>query len=892
MPSSSQRHHRPGVHVTMASNEPNDASAASQVQSYLEKQLKRATNLEDQLQTLGTTSSGNTMEMAQKHRHHLCEVLSDLIMTSPKFAMENECFHRLWRSCFYNPIKEWRSRVNRDKRKQSPSLKQTQHGFKNFLHEAITLYDYLINDYLGKLVPPPTQQSNDADSSQQIQESQATLLNDDDQQQHQQNSSQDSSVAMCDPTIPKPPFDTTFTGVVTGLYKLYIYMGDLQRYAESLNKAETYYLNASKLGPGYGNPYNQLAVVNFNRDNYCNSLYWYARSLLATHEKFSTSSGNLERLFITNREKLQEFGRDTKPTVLSEDTIMIATTGSRNGKRPTKEELSLMKEKKNAASKSLLSHFVDLQYDFFLLLKNNNNGDEDGSVDIESLREKMDTVIASLSSILQYSAFGDSLLCRLVVICSFSVQNATSTVNSLTSNVGNPGIDTTLATKIPSTFLFMLGTTFAKRMESVLVGISEKAHPGKSVPSVRLLLPLDILLEFVNSLGLLLDERWPDDASQNVQVHFWNSIVTIGNLLQQLVDRYKLQRLPQTEEDAPSPAIMRLKEYQALKGYQPFRLHSGDGMEADHGLISPTEAIEVLELNPISQTQETAGASTVSGNSTEETKTKIFRFLELCKLFASSECPAPISIAKDGSFVFAMIEEQYQQKAENEPQDVGDVFMDSMDDDAGDVVLYQIPQNGADPPLLVPGNFASQSTKSPPMVDGMHISTSGASAEVERHSEVAERPPTLMPPPGFGPPPGLSTQIHQDVPAFSNLNSIGNLQDDPSRTFTSAPMVLPLQEMYNSSNGYPYNSGYSNPNYEHGLTIAESPYLFGDLRTSNPFAPTCMPQQHHDQPLLGGHSSFGLRENDNSMEETSFLDSGLLNSLFGEVKTNNPWATK
>jgi Est1 DNA/RNA binding domain len=203
-------------------------------------------------------------------------------------------------------------------------------------------------------------------------------------------------------------------------------MGDLHRYAESYNKAETYYLNASKLGPGYGNPYNQLAVVNYNRDNYCNSLYWYARSLLATHEAFTTSSGNLERLFVSNREKLQEYGRDSKPTILTDDKMMmmistIPTNTSRSEKRSNKGDYqSSLKERKKSASKSFLAHFVDLQYDFFLLCQRKEDIE---IVDIlENMRQKMSAIAASLESIQQFYAFGDSLFCRLVVINAFHVR--------------------------------------------------------------------------------------------------------------------------------------------------------------------------------------------------------------------------------------------------------------------------------------------------------------------------------------------------------------------------------------------------------------------------------------------------------------------------------------
>jgi hypothetical protein len=51
-------------------------------------------------------------------------------------------------------------------------------------------------------------------------------------------------------------------------------------------------------------------------------------------------------------------------------------------------------------------------------------------------------------------------------------------------------------------FLYLFGTTFASRLKVMLTKTLDKVNPGKNIYSLRLLLPLEMLLEFVDSLYL------------------------------------------------------------------------------------------------------------------------------------------------------------------------------------------------------------------------------------------------------------------------------------------------------------------------------------------------------------------------------------------------------
>jgi hypothetical protein len=864
-----------------------DNEKGKKTPEYLAKQLKSAKALEDQLQGLGDKSS----EAGMKLRSHLCEVLSDLILAFPAESSKEDCFQRLWRHCFYKPIGEWRKRVYYEEKKNKPTLRQTQQGFQHFLEESMTMYDYLIGTYMQALTPkstPMTSQSQDSTAS-----SQDSLLMD------SQLPSQDDSVAMIDETAVAPLNAATEPGVVAGLFRLFLCMGDLQRYAKNYNKAEHNYLSASKLGPGHGHPYNQLAVVNFDKENYFASLYWYIRALLVTHQPFGTTSENMQNLFKKNRERLEEFGRDSKPTVLSASSQLSLLS---NAKKVSKEETAMARAQKNAAVKSCLAYFVDLHYDFFLMQHNSIALPEQDNVD--AARAKMVAVIASLESLMQVSGFGDSLLCKFVVVSAFSLEQ--SKALTLPSS---PTLVVLPAHQFPAEFLYMLGSTLAKQLEIILTKTLEKANPGKTMASVRVLLPLEILVEFVNDLLLeqrIISANANDCHLMDAERDFWMRVAKIGSMVQQVVDRYKLH----ITAGMPSSAVFQMKEYQVLKGFRPFCCINEEYVHSEDGFLEAVEAMDALDLTQNTQSQASAGASTGSGGGSEENRAKLVRWLELCNKFSAIESIAPLSLGSNGMAAFV-----YQSHASNDStaagleqvpsQDHGVIAMqsDNDDDDAGDVVVYRLPEDGVGPPLLVPGGLMSGSTKSPPPLqrsyqtlgDDMQKENSssalfqgmrGDNLELQSSEAVA---PSVLPPPGFGPPPSLSTQAGSllgpgSFPHSSNLLDQviqGGVATEPLQAYQgSFNSVLP--SFGNTGNG-DFLFGNNKPLQGHNLTFAESSHLFGDMRTANPFAtPMGAPIMNFD--LV----NTSTRDNNH---ETSLLDSGLLNSLFGEeVKTSNPWA--
>lgn len=813
---SDSQSHRPAVSVKRSPS------------SRIQKLLERASDLEKQLTNLSKSND----EKAARLRSHLCEILSDILISDPLVGIENDCTGRLWRSCFYAPIGIWRSRISREKRKHGPNLASLEQSFKKFLGEAITLYDYLVLQFQSKLVPSNSQLNS-------------------------QESTQESLLP-----------EGSLEGVIPGLFRLYIHMGDLHRYAESYNKAEVCYLNACKLAPGMGNPYNQLAVVAQMKDASmsCVALYWYARSLLATHDSFETSNSNLERLFNINRAYLKEHSRDPAPPILS----------PANKKTPS----DLVRAQKAAASKSCLAHFVDFHYELF---KNNESDENKESI----LRNKMTAIIKSFQSLLQASAFGDSLLCKMVVINTFALEMERESKIAVTQ-------------RLAKDFLFLLGATLAERLNHVLSKIVEKT--GKLPPSIRLLLPFGILCEFIEHLEN--DKRTEDENT------FWQQLVEVANLVLLFSQRLEGSSTPGAN---PENAPVALKEYQLLKGYRPYSFLNKD-YSSPNPFISPLEAVDVLELT-LSQSQECNGSA-------DEKKAKVVRFLAFCDR-CSDKKNIPITHHSNG-YLFSDVERDFDgNTTDHEMTDHyvlnaadEDVPMQSTRtestrteaDEAGDVVLFKVPKDGGGPALLVPGAMLSSpaTAQGPPTqgvkdkvnqelepYQGTHSArnnTTEDSAGSLSKNTLDAGESSLPPPPGIKPPPGFGIPIAQPIAMHASASHPQGVfgQVMPGNAGRAATHYSALSPQ---APGFGYSTpsnlqGPLGPSQRHDFPLdGQSMYWFGGteaLSTANPFAG---PQvnfagSNNPNPII-------YQAEASNVDGASLLGSGLLDSLWMNDSTGN-----
>jgi len=855
----------------------------------VDKQLAKAADLEAQLGALlsnGKTSSDENK--AYKLRSHLCEVLSDVLISNPRVSLEKDCFQRLWRGCFYNPIRIWRQQVSREKRKRSPKLATTQEGFKHFLAEAVTLYEYLILQYLSILCPSSTQQ--DANMTQQSKDTctTSTTMYDrsqlEDTQYASQSTSATATTAVASPT----------EGAVHGLYKLYIFMGDLHRYAEAYNKAEANYLNASKLGPGLGNPYNQLAVVAFSKETFCVALYWYARSILATHERFSTSSNNLERLFSSNREFLLEHGRDSGTPKVLPPPAPASKSGGKNSKN--KNNNSMQREMKVAASRSCLTHFVDLHYDLYLLkqreekISSATNADTKMETDVDDgqVRQKIEDVMASLKSLVQASGFSDSLLCKIVVINSFSMQRGSDDAAAHNTSM-----------ELAEELCHSMGLVLVEHTEGLLTKALEKAGPKKAAPSVRCLLPLEMMLEFCNLRFVQKDENENADPAPT-ELEFWKGVSRVANLVRNVVKAYNIARL--ANDDGATHHWAQIKEYQLLKGYRPFSTMNEEYLSNKDGFLNITDAVDVLELTGPTQSQDTGAVSNISNAGPQESKARLLQMLDICDQLASPSSGAPMVLANEAYSYHETnssppIDDEMTGKddVEMESQEGGHAFGDNdSEDEAGDVILYNdhntMPESdnshassesvkhAVDPSAPLASPSAEEKLKSP--VNSVEPVSDVIMAVAEEKTPTPIVPAMIKPPPGFGGSPTAPTVLSNQTTSVGtygeHLMNDNRLSATTSNPATSPP-GLPLPS--------PTGRGIHDQFTPGMTTTGDSSSLLFQMPQQQQPQPSILPMpglttniSHHDAfyPLQNGRSNLPT-----SLEESV--------RIFGDIQTANPF---
>lgn len=75
-----------------------------------------------------------------------------------------------------------------------------------------------------------------------------------------------------------------------------VHLGDIARYRQQIEQAQTFYWHAANLVPFNGQPYNQLAIVEAARGNKLTTVFYYVRSLAVRHP-FPAAATNLEKLY-------------------------------------------------------------------------------------------------------------------------------------------------------------------------------------------------------------------------------------------------------------------------------------------------------------------------------------------------------------------------------------------------------------------------------------------------------------------------------------------------------------------------------------------------------------------------------------------------------------------
>lgn len=818
--------------------------------------LARANDLERRIAETASSSKSESTSTARL-RMQLCETLSDILLTDAPFSNRKDVYGRLWRHCFYQRIQALRARIARHQKRQadSKSITTLQENLNTFLQEAVVLYDYLRDKYERKLVPSLSLQEEDDDD--------------------------DSATT------------TAVDGVVAGLSKLYIYLGDLERYRQKYGKSEQYYHKAAKLAPGKGNPYNQLAVVAQLKDSTLTavSLYYYARALLATHEPFETSWGNLMRLLQTNRD------------YLSKPNYAAAASQSHS-------------------SRQCLAHFCDLHYDLIQIIKDDDDDDDKSNTAEESQKEaiatKMAKVVTMVETLLSDSALGDALLVKMATINAFSV--AILQKNKQKS-----------FQQLAQLWVYKFANGLAHRVAQNLskyTTMNDANTDNHKIPSVRVLLPLLLVCDYVACWEEVPCE---DDADyMEAQRQFWSGVVQVANALVQLKSR-----IFQASQSGPTT----LKEYERLRGFapfQPFLWHSDDVY------LTPQEGIRVLGLN---LTQDSTATSTRINVSGDENPVKVERFFAVLDRLAEREHGPLARNAESGTYRSTLEKEEGTDEIMVEDDDEEDAFVEFAPDSPPetqldhkdppattkeDVLTYKPSAGGQGPALLVPGAFLLQKVQNsapastevtPPPKDiavasgardgSVKLAVKGSvplqeeeqatdsdrmqvdtpvGVEAAKVPTVIGPPPGIMPPPGFGGPSqpyGLSVNPSQPTPLPPGFSGLTPLQQP-------TPLQYPLQQPIP-----PPQQQQQQPETVLGMLGVSQMAA----ATNNPFVGTSsFPYNSNTNAsmqggLFGYGSGMGNGASFLESDGSALLDSSLLNSLLmddksaGKPVSQNPFLT-
>jgi hypothetical protein len=937
--------------------------------AHVRERFQSASDLEKRLQSLGSSTTGgngtggaagSSEIKANQIRVPLCEILSDILLTDPAFSVQKDVLGRLWRHCFYSRIGPQRARIAKEKRKQQQQQGQLQASSstnaaakleKNlyfFLQEAITLYEYLVEKLQSKL-------SNDKPTASGTASQESTVA----------SYSMAASVSVDTGTDGGSTMGTAATvdaamtvAIVECLHRLWIHLGDLHRYSNHLSAAERCYLTAAQLGPAMGHAFNQLAVVcQVKTDSTATpstekgkpgqqgaplsavALYWYCRSLQAAVEQFVTSKTNLARLFASNREWL----------LLQQE-------------QQQSESLE-----KSAMSRRFLARYVDLHYHFFqgIVPTTPDSGITNSTASSEVVvQEQVQDTMELFGTMLQSSTLGDSLLCKLVTIGAFSecyldrqvLQGGgkNSSKASLGSNTSKEQVLHT-TTAVARTANLIFGGHLVDR---VLHGLEKMttnatAQSQQAVPSVRLLLPLLLLSEYIGSHPL------PDlQCREHVSVatmrrhdavadDFWKRMVDVWNKLQALAVQYDL------EEDCSDEARANkyvLKEYQNLKGYKPFEGFIQPASASGY-LEDPTQVARILQAtqsaaatansnsqgssSALAATQESSAAGT-SGSNADQCRAKIVRFLNLGRRFArSDEFASRLERMHDGQFEWfgnAQDEDNMDQDVFNEnDQDDYDLAAekrDPMEEEESkrqsDVLIFKQGAGGG-PALLVPGA----------LLQGVDISTTdniglGSNSPFNHMASVTDQVMDIVPEsnifhhvlaapvapiaplasPAPAVPPGMTNGADNLQSPMVNLPPPASLLPPPG--FGGSPVGFPLSAP--AAPQMPPGFQMNNPSESstHATrsvpTLGESLHLFGGssaMQTANPFATSALFGDNGggNDNFLGtfakypasGHDSIFGQDDSMGADGTALLDSSLLTSLWMDEsasrKTKNPFAT-
>jgi len=685
---------------TSSSQESNGAASSSSSESIRAK-LGRAKEIEDGLEALRTndneggepTSTSTTKRNASSSlsqenkssslRLQLCGILSDVILVDPALAANVDAIGRMWKGCFYARINDLRSRIVKEKSRAKRRRREgggadggggggdddsrrriadVEKQLSTFLNESVQLYDYIIGRYVEELTTPPPPLPTTAQSqSQQSRQSEDRTDNDDDDNDDDESSSSRRRLHV--------------RIVVKSLHRMHIHLGDLHRYSSQYDAAEICYSRASRLAPGSGNAYNQLAVVaqtssssNNNKGTGGNdmtvvALYYYARSLMSSCDIFETSRANLLRLYDNNRKWLEEHARDNNNN--NDDDILpppgrrrdlIDPITGRPMTRTKKEEREITLQRRTIANRKILSRFVDVQYDYIRGMATvEPSGRVDDMTDGLFMEGKASSLLTAFrEAIIVNVSFSDTLLCKLVSICAYTTLGAGNDGRLISKN--DNGVDVSPDQALAFSFVLRFCAILAEDVDAVLAKRHSPVRLGNAIRSfTALLLGLRFALTLYDDEVSLCEwfhaiSYFPTinetsgkkgsgggairDICEKSHICFWSAIAQLANRLDAILAND--QGFKDDDEGIKPVELVDVKDFDDYRGFIPFApfLDTGDVARSGKGrakiYATADEAIRALAESSKGQGSSGSGANKGGGGGdVSSTRTKINLFLSV-----------------------------------------------------------------------------------------------------------------------------------------------------------------------------------------------------------------------------------------------------------------------
>mmetsp|Transcript_7768 Transcript_7768/g.19323 ORF Transcript_7768/g.19323 Transcript_7768/m.19323 type:complete len:977 (+) Transcript_7768:251-3181(+) len=734
--------------------------------------LVEAKELEDEVKTAGFQN------VQRQTLEQLTEIFNKIIEKFPSEAREHNCIARLFHTCFYPRVKIFRRAIMNDQKRQKQQAGSNSDGttkihqdFYHFLNECINTFEFFRKEYVERL--GDTRTANMAlSSSSNNNNKKKTKKNKNKKMKTSSGgtaqkksggsslSSSDGSQLSSQSTGKDQEEQMLLHDVVANLHRVYMYLGDLQRYKDSNLEAEKMYLLARSIAPGCGQVYNQLGSVSTNKKKYMDALYFYARCMMVTHEPFTKVhvDKNMNLLENHNLNHMQEFERNQGTPIVLPDGLQkndIADRKKGAGASCSRFFTKLMFEMLNVVKKETETHEekgkpgndsttgpIQKPTPSFASVV---TGKEDKDRTEEKLRAQMDAWLTAMRQAVKYPIFSDSILFKMVVIILFVGHEA-----------AEHGV--TMIRDLAREILISLGgIIFENTTKKSFLQKIEFGSPSKSPPFVKCLLVFEILTESVLILSPKKDHIDTSNSSnekalEELEEKLWKEVVEIGNLTVELMKKHNIPEEHNDGEDNDDKkgksTVMKIHEYRELKGCKLFYDANVGYEPSTEMIVGPYAAMEALKSefdNALSQSQETKLTSSTGGGSAgpEEQKAKLHRMLEICRNL-SSDSSVPIQACCDGSaaFVYGLkhthdmassqidtsignveevapgentmdTETSSPNKPEvlinNDEEDNDDgpasiAFADDMDDEAGDAVVYK-PQPGGGPALLTPAGI-------------------------------------------------------------------------------------------------------------------------------------------------------------------------------------------